>query len=246
MASSDGIRTCADALMAVLLAPACAACDTPLDSPTRGPVCGSCWHRIVTVTPPVCETCAGPLPSWRVISIQHRRCARCRRRGSALSRARAIGAYDGALRDIIHALKYDRRRSLAAPLAARLRIHGADVLMGADVAVPVPLHRSRRRRRGFNQAADLARHLGLPVADALRRTRPTPSQTDLPASRRYANVLGAFALRRRHDVAGCCVVLVDDVSTTGATLEACARVLLDAGAREVRALTVARAVSRQR
>jgi len=246
MASSEAIRTCADALMAVLLAPTCAACDTPLDSPTRGPVCGTCWLRIVTITPPVCETCGEPLPSWRIISIEQRRCARCRRRRTALSSARAIGAYDGALRDIIHALKYDRRRSLAEPLAARLRIHGADVLAGADVAVPVPLHRSRRRRRGFNQAADLARHLGLPLADALRRTRPTPSQMDLPAARRHANVRGAFALRRRHDVAGCCVVLVDDVSTTGATLEACAGVLLDAGAREVRALTVARAVSRQR
>jgi ComF family protein len=232
--------------MAVLLAPACAACDTPLENPTCGPVCESCWHRIATITPPVCETCAEPLPSWRIISIEQRRCARCRRRRTALSSARTIGAYDGTLRDIIHALKYDRRRSLAEPLADRLRIHGADVLMGADIAVPVPLHRSRRRRRGFNQAADLARHLGLPLADALRRTRPTPSQTDLPAARRHANVRGAFALRRRHDVAGRCVVLVDDVSTTGATLEACAAVLLDAGAREVRALTVARAVSRQR
>jgi ComF family protein len=232
--------------MAVLLAPACAACDTPLDSPTRGPVCGHCWNRVVLIAPPVCETCAEPLPSWRVISLKEQRCARCRRRGTIVSRARTIGTYDGALRDIIHALKYDRRRSLAAPLGAWLRIHGADILLGADVAVAGPLHRSRRRRRGFNQAADLARHLGLPLADALRRTRATPSQTDLPAARRHANVRDAFALRRRHTVAGRCVVLVDDVSTTGATLEACARVLLDAGAREVRALTAARAVSRQR
>lgn len=246
MVSSDRFRAWADALMAVLLAPACAACDTPLDHPTRGPVCARCWNRIVPVRPPVCETCAEPLPSWRVISIEQQRCPRCRRRRPTLSSARAIGAYDGALRDIIHALKYDRRRSLAVPLAARLRIHGAEVLAGADVAVPVPLHRSRRRRRGFNQAADLARHLGLPVADALRRTRATASQTDLPAAQRHANVRDAFALRRRHDIVGCCVVLVDDVSTTGATLEACARVLLDAGAREVRAVTAARAVSRQR
>lgn len=232
--------------MAVLLAPACAACDTPLESPTRGPVCEHCWNRIVPITPPICETCAEPLPSWRVISLERQRCARCRRRHTAVSRARAIGPYDGALRDIIHALKYGGRRSLAAPLAARLRMHGADVLTGADVAVPVPLHRSRRRWRGFNQAADLARHLGVPVTDAIRRTRATRSQTDLPAARRHANVRDAFALRRRHRVAGCCVVLVDDVSTTGATLEACAKVLLDAGAREVRALTAARAVSRRR
>lgn len=246
MASSEAVRACADALMAVLLAPVCAACDAPLDSPTRGPVCAGCWDRIVPITPPACETCAEPLQSWRVISPERQRCARCRRRPTALSRAGTIGAYDGALRDIVHALKYDRRRSVAAPLAARLRAHGAGVLAGADIAVPVPLHRSRRRQRGFNQAADLARHLGLPLADALRRTRATPSQTDLPAAQRHANVRGAFALRRRHSVAGCCVVLVDDVSTTGATLEACARVLLGAGAREVRAVTAARAVSRRR
>ncbi len=243
---SEGVRTFADALLAVLLAPSCAACHAPLDAPTRGAVCAGCWNRIVPITPPVCVTCAEPLPSWRTISTERQWCPRCRRRGTVISRARSVGAYDGALRDIVHALKYDGRRSLAAPLAACMRAHGAEVLDGADLAVPVPLHRSRVRRRGFNQAADLARHLGLPCRPALRRTRPTPSQTDLPASRRHANVRGAFAVRRGVSVAGCCVVLVDDVSTTGATLEACAGVLLQAGAREVRALTAARAVSRRR
>jgi ComF family protein len=246
MVSSDGIRTCADALMAVLLAPACAACDTPLTSPTRGPVCAACWDRIVPITPPVCETCAEPLPSWRVISIEQQRCARCRRLRPSISRARSVGAYDGSLRDILHALKYDARRSLAPRMAALMRAQGSHVLEGADLAVPVPLHRSRLRQRGFNQASDLARGLGLPCVDALRRTRATSSQTDLPAARRHANVRDAFALRRRAVVEGRCVVLVDDVSTTGATLEACARILLEGGAREVRALTAARAVSRQR
>jgi ComF family protein len=108
----------------------------------------------------------------------------------------------------------------------------------------VPLHGRRRRARGFNQAEEIARHLGLRWADALCRTRFTPSQTDLPAGRRHANVRGAFALRRRQQVAGLCVLLVDDVCTTGATLEACARVLKDAGAREIRALTAARVASR--
>lgn len=246
MVSSEGIRICADALIAVLLAPTCAACDTPLDRPTCGAVCASCWSRVVSITPPVCETCAEPLPSWRTISLEHQRCARCRRLRPSISRARSVGAYDSALRDIVHALKYDGRRSLARPIAALMRGHGGVVLDGADLAVPVPLHRSRLRQRGFNQAAELARHLGLPFADVLRRTRATASQTDLPASRRHANVRGAFALRRRGRVDGRSVVLVDDVSTTGATLEACATVLLAAGAREVRALTAARAVSRQR
>jgi ComF family protein len=146
----------------------------------------------------------------------------------------------------VHALKYDGRRSLARPLGLRLARAGSDILAGADLVVPVPLHRSRRRARGFNQAAEIARHLGLPVTDALRRVRATPSQTDLPAARRHANMRNAFAMRWRADVGGRRVVLVDDVSTTGATLDACARALMDAGALEVRALTAARVVSRPR
>jgi ComF family protein len=143
----------------------------------------------------------------------------------------------------VHALKYDGRPSLAKPLAALMKMRGTDVLDGVDACVPVPLHSARHRSRGFNQAAELSRHLGLPVVPALRRTRRTPSQTDLPAAARHANVRGAFAMARRTNVRGMVLVLVDDVSTTGATLDACARVLLDAGAREVRALTAARVVS---
>jgi ComF family protein len=164
-----------------------------------------------------------------------------------VSSARAIGAYDGPLRAILHALKYGKRPSLARPVA-RLMVAAAasagDLLDGVDLVVPVPLHRRRRRARGFNQAEELARHLGLEWEDVLRRTRATPSQTDLPAAQRHANVRNAFAVRRRHEVDGLTVLLVDDVSTTGATLDACASVLRRAGAREVRALTAARVVSR--
>ena len=159
-------------------------------------------------------------------------------------KARAAGAYEGTLRRLLQALKYERRRSLARPLATLMQQQGGEVLDGADIIVPVPLHRWRRRSRGFNQAEDLARHLGLPVTLALRRTRATAVQADLPAARRHANVRNAFARRRRVDGRGRRIVLVDDVSTTGATLDACARVLLDAGAIEVRALTVARAMVR--
>jgi ComF family protein len=127
--------------------------------------------------------------------------------------------------------------------------HGAALLDGADCAVPVPLHRRRHRDRGFNQAAELARALDLPVVDALVRVRATASQTGLPAAQRHRNVRGAFQPagagllgRRRAAVAGRTVVLVDDVCTTGATLEACAAALRAAGAREVRALTAARVV----
>jgi ComF family protein len=120
---------------------------------------------------------------------------------------------------------------------------GAQVLAGADLAVPVPLHALRYYRRGFNQAAELATHVGLPVVHALRRARATATQTDLPERLRHANVNGAFRLRRPIP-RGSVVVVVDDVSTTGATVDACARVLLEAGAREIRALTAARAAAR--
>jgi len=229
----------------VLLAPVCAACRRPLDQPTRGAVCPPCWASIVPITPPRCRTCGDALPTWRVQSVADARCPRCRRREPLVSLARAIGPYEGTLRAIVHALKYDGRPTLARHLAARMREAGAEVLAGADLVVAVPLHRSRERARGFNQAREIARHLRLPIAEALTRTRPTPSQADLPAARRHANVRGAFAWRRGVAVKGRTIVLVDDVSTTGATLSACARPLLDAGAAEVRALTAARAVSRQ-
>lgn len=163
---------------------------------------------------------------------------------SPLDLARAVGHYDGALRAILQAFKYDGRRSLAKPLAVLMRERSDDVLTDADVIVPVPLHWWRRGRRGFNQAADLATYLGLPVVHALRRNRATATQTRLPAAQRHRNVRGAFSPRRgSRYLAGLTIVLVDDVSTTGATLSACARVLKDCGAKEVRALTAARVVT---
>ncbi len=236
-----GVTRALDALVAVMFAPQCAACKTVLEHPTEGPVCGDCWRGVLPLTPPVCDSCGDPLPSWRLVSIPLARCPRCRRRQCWVDRARSAGSFHGALRSIIHAFKYDARRSLARPLGSLMRARGAEVLAGADVAVPVPLHRSRRRQRGFNQAADLARHVGLPVTGALRRIRATPSQAALPAAQRHRNVRGAFeAARTAEGLCGRTVVLIDDVSTTGATLEACARVLKQLGVREVRALTAAR------
>ncbi|MGE5245998.1 MAG: ComF family protein [Betaproteobacteria bacterium] len=241
------LRGLADALVAVALAPSCAACGDLLDQPTRGPVCGRCWSALLPLTPPLCDACGDPLPSWRSISVPLARCPRCRRSPRAVDRARAIGEYDGALRAIVHAFKYDGRRSLARPLAALMRARAGTLMDGVACAVPVPLHRARHRQRGFNQAADLARHLGIPVVGALRRARATSTQTALPAAQRHRNVRGAFVpARASRALAGAVVLLVDDVCTTGATLEACAAVLKAAGVREVRAITAARVVSRPR
>jgi ComF family protein len=241
-----GFRRVADGALSILLAPACAACREPLDEPTGGPVCAACWAGVMPILPPVCGSCGDPLPSWRVISLEEARCPRCRRRSSHVVRTRAIGAYDGSLRSIVHALKFDGRRSVAKPLGAAMRRHGSGLLEDAHACVPVPLHPLRRYTRGFNQAEELARHLGLPVRRALRRVRHTQPQAELPEARRHGNVRGAFEVRRRVDVHGLVLVVVDDVSTTGATLDACAEALLAAGAVEIRGVTAAKAVSRRR
>lgn len=178
--------------------------------------------------------------------------------------ARAVGPHEGVLRDAVHALKYQGLVSVVDAMAARMRAAGADALRGADAAIPVPLHPAREWRRGFNQAERLAKGLGLPVVPVLCRVRPTVPQTGLSAHARRRNLRDAFAVapfpaargaarwinllrwrgarRTSAWIAGRTLVLVDDVTTTGATLEACARVLKAAGAREVRAITAARAV----
>lgn len=220
-------RQVADSLLAVLLAPQCAACGEPLPNPTSGAVCDSCWRAARTLAPPFFI----PHVSW----------------------SQAAGVYDGALRDIIHALKYERRTSLAPALATLIVEQCGDAFADADAVVPVPLHRSRQRARGFNQAALIARALPLPCADILVRVRATPSQTDLPADKRRWNVRGAFAVKGGHSPFSLhgprkqlrvpfSPILVDDVATTGATLSECARVLKEAGAREVRAVAVGRAL----
>ena len=156
--------------------------------------------------------------------------------------------YSGPLRAIIHAFKYEGRRSLARPLARLMIDAGREQLRDAACAVPVPLHPLKRIVRGFNQAADLACHLGPPVVHALWRVRPTRAQVGLPAAARRRNVRGAFVAslllgkrRRAAYISGRVVALVDDVRTTGATLHECAAVLRAMGASEVRILTLAQA-----
>ena len=217
------LRTGVDALIAATLAPACAACHAPLDAPSRGCICAVCLGSILPAT----------LAPWTSAHV---------------SIGLAAGRYDGALRDVIHAFKYEGRRSLADPLASLMREAGQSVLEGCDGVVPVPLHPWRRLRRGFNQARDLAARLDCPVVDALWRTRVTPAQMSLDATSRRTNLRNAFSLswvygarRSGPRIEGARIVLVDDVRTTGATLDECAKVLRRAGASDVRALTIAAA-----
>ena len=146
------LRRVADSLIAILIAPDCAACARPLERPTLGPVCATCWRAVVFTRPPFCEQCGDALATWRVRDGTPSRCPRCRRQPSAINSARAVGAYDGSLRAILHAFKYGRRQSLAAPLGALMADAAGDLFEGIDIVVPVPLHWRRRRQRGFNQA----------------------------------------------------------------------------------------------
>ena len=238
------VEAAANGLVTAVLAPVCAVCDSLLDDPLSGCVCGNCWRAVRFITPPVCDRCGDPLPT------PTERCVNCSATEHAVSRSRAVGDYDGILREIVHALKYDGRRSLAKPLARLMCVRGAELLEMADCVVPVPLHWRREFSRGFNQARSLARFVGHPVVEELVRRHHTRAQVELAADRRRTNVAGAFALRRgwlrQPTVRGLRVLLIDDVSTTGATLESCARVLRDSGASDVFALTAARVVTKRR
>jgi ComF family protein len=207
----------ADAVLAVALAPECAACDEVLESPLAGPICPACWQAI------------RPRPS-----------------ASANPTTLTAADYEGTLRAIIHAFKYEGRRSLAGPLGRLIQGVSRDLLREAACVVPVPLHPWKRLARGFNQAADLAACLGPPVVHALWRPRLGSAQAASPRDRRQLNVRRAFlpspalgARCRRLFIEDRVVVLVDDVRTTGATARACADVLTRMGAREVRAVAVA-------
>jgi ComF family protein len=236
------LRHLADAALAVLLAPCCAVCGTVLDRPLDGAVCPACWARVARFSPPLCQRCGEPLPSAR--AAPEGVCRACSVTLGAVASARSVGAFDGALADIVHALKYGRRPSVAPPLARLMRTAGRDLLATVDLLVPVPLHRRRERERGFNQAEALARGLGPPVCAALVRARATAAQVGLSGDARRANLHGAFALTcAAGTLRGRTVAVVDDVLTTGATVAACAEALAAAEPRAIVAITAARAVT---
>jgi ComF family protein len=228
-----------------LLPTRCAHCRSPLGEPAAPFFCSSCWADFSTLQGRLCPRCGRPFASPEALahSPEHE-CGACRRSPPRYDQALAVGQFEGALREAIHQYKYRPCRSLAAPLARWMLDH-LRVLTTIDVIMPVPLHRSRLRERGFNQALLLASTVskahGIPLSyDNLTRFRSTRPQVELSGEERVLNVRGAFRLAKPEDVEGKRILLVDDVFTTGATMNECAAVLKSAGALSVVALTLAR------
>lgn len=236
------------ALLDFILPPRCRICAANTTGDSMPWVCRRCWLAIDYVTPPICVQCGQPLaaPPEGIASAEHR-CGACLLTPPPYERLRAVGLYQGVLRDSIHAMKYQRVYGLVEPLAellqAQFAVHWSAWV--PEALVPVPLHHSRLWEREFDQALALARHLGkgigVPVwADGLIRQRRTASQVGLNATARQHNVRGAFRLTEPQAGAGKALLLIDDVYTTGATLRECARVLRRAGAAWVGGYTLAR------
>lgn len=229
----------------VLFPPLCVSCGTRVTEAHS--LCSVCWRSIAFLEGACCERCGLP---FEVDPGEGAVCAGCHAEPHDFARARSLFAYDEASKPLILAFKYADRLDHAPAFARWLARVGAPLLAEAELIVPVPLHRWRLWRRRYNQAAVLAELLarlaGKPHAPLLlERHRATPSQGGMPSAKaRRQNVQGAFQVpeRARIKLKNRNVLLVDDVFTTGATLDACARALKRAGAGRVDALTLARVV----
>ncbi len=226
----------------LLFPPRCAGCKQ-----SGSVLCSTCRSGFLPLPQSVCQHCGNPLQPWSA----HGGCRQCRYHVLSLSGLRAACVYQGALRSCIHALKYDGNKRLAVPLGQVLVQAYRYYDLRADVIVPVPLHYERERQRGYNHAVLLAEEFASKVRVPLRldivvRHKATLAQVELTAYQRMQSVAGAFrctAAFASGALHGCSILLIDDVSTTGATLEACAAPLFAAGAQAVWGLVLARPIN---
>lgn len=231
-------------MLDVGLPPLCPSCREPVGDGAG--LCAACWSKLAPIERPFCEKLGIPFtydPGPGIYSMQ------AIADPPAYARARAAVRYDDIARSMVHALKYGDRLDLAPVMARWMARAGGELLTDAEIVVPVPLHWRRMWARRFNQSATLAKLLAAPHAvpvshTALKRVKATPQQVGLSKTERAVNVQGAFRvdaagkaeIARRH------VLLVDDVLTSGATVDTCSRTLLRAGARQVDVLVFARVV----
>jgi len=244
------LRQIADSLLNLVYPDCCIVCSSEVSRLRDCGVCESCWHNVqlLRISRPWCASCGLPFQSFEADDIG-RLCGRCSVETPPYSGARSFGYYRGELSRLIQEFKFHDRRNLARLLGPLLAQTFLDTWQRtqADLIIPLPLHSSRKRERGFNQAALLAkwlsRHLILPYSErALSRVRRTAPQIGLSDAARFANVRSAFRCPNRDLIRGVSVLLVDDVMTTGATLTSASLALVEAGVRRVSVLTVARAV----
>lgn len=232
-----------EAAVSLLYPPVCTICGKAVRAGDY--VCNACEAKAVRIVAPFCEKCSEPFEG----SIDNTfTCANCAHRTMRFDSAVAAYRGRGVVRHIIHEFKYGRQIHLRYLVAKWLRAALNDERLRGrefDLIVPVPLHATRQRERGFNQASLIAELLSadiaIPVQPYLERVRYTTTQTALDRSERIENLHNAFRLRKNANVRGLRVLLVDDVLTTGSTLSECARVLKHAGALSVYAATAARA-----
>jgi ComF family protein len=232
-----------DGVVALAFPSRCVVCQTDIERPLAGSLCGSCRNSLSAIVPPYCPRCGLPYPSGVAPGV----CGPCRRPGRGFRLARSAGRYEGVLKEGLVLLKFGGRHRLAG-LLGRLAYERCFVNGGLEVphvVIPVPLSRRRERKRGYNQAALLGRAVASAAGVDMRRgllvkVRECPPQMELSAARRRLNVLGAFRANLPPSLRGKHLLLVDDIMTTGATVEACSRALLRAGAGSVDVLTVSR------
>ncbi len=224
----------------------CRLCGRALVDPEEKIICARCLETVEIHRGPVCPVCGR---FYHQTAASGQPCGQCQERTPEFSRHRSLGPYSGRLKEVILLFKYKSCEFLSRPLSAMVFRHfaGGDLFEGLDYIVPVPLHRKREKQRGFNQAELLGCGLsdlsGLPLlTGVLIKIRNTPAQVSLEAAERETNLRKAFLVKKGEKIDGRKILLVDDVITTGSTLRECAARLRQAGAGEIRALTLARAV----
>ncbi len=226
----------------VVFPPRCFLCAQMIGD--AGQICTDCWQDLRFITSPQCHTCGHP---FEFSLGEGALCGGCIQEPPPYDMARSVLCYDDASRKLVTRFKFGDMLHPAEALASWMTRAGKECLQDADYIVPVPLHRLRLIKRRYNQAALLAKVIAkkstVPLlVDAMQRTRHTTPQSGLSRRQRKINVRGAFSVTalRLQQIQDKRIVLVDDVMTTGATLEACAKALKKAGAKEVRVLTLAR------